>query len=329
MRTYATSRRAILAAMAAGVFVHARGVWANVQDFETWLAELKQEARVRGIAEATLAQALDGVAPIDRVIELDRKQPEFVLTFEQYLDRVVSEARVEKGRRFLAEHRALLAEVERRYAVQPRFVIALWGVESDFGRLTGDFNVVAALATLAYDGRRSAFFRKELLDALKILDEGHITPVAMTGSWAGAMGQNQFMPSSFLAYAVDFDGDGRRDIWTSTPDVFASIANYLASYQWRGTETWGRPVRLPSRFDPTLIGLDIRKDLRYWRALGVKSANGGPLPEAAMEASIVQPAGPGGPAYLAYDNYRVVMRWNRSLYFATAVGLLADRVARS
>lgn len=329
MRTLTTSRRTVLAGMIAAAFIHARGANANVQNFDTWLADLKQEARSRGIAEATLTRALDGVTPIDRVIELDRKQPEFVLTFEQYLARVVSEARVEKGRRLLAEHQALLVAVERRYAVQPRFVIALWGVESDFGRLTGDFNVVAALATLAYDGRRSAFFRNELLDALKILDEGHIAPTAMTGSWAGAMGQNQFMPSSFLAYAVDLDGDGRRDIWASTPDVFGSIANYLASYQWHGTETWGRPVRLPPRFDPTLIGLDIRKRLDYWRALGVRTADGGPLPAATMEASIVQPAGPEGQAFLAYDNYRVVMRWNRSLYFATAVGLLADRVAQS
>ena len=328
MRTLATSRRTILTGMIAAAFCRGRRANANIQNFEAWLADLKQEARSRGIAEATLARALDGVAPIDRVIELDRKQPEFTLTFEEYLIRVVSEARVEKGRRLLVEHRPLLTEVERRYAVQPRFVLALWGVESDFGRLTGEFNVVGALATLAYDGRRSAFFRKELLDALKILDEGHIAPTAMTGSWAGAMGQNQFMPSSFLAFAVDFDGDGRRDIWASTADVFASIANYLASYQWQSTETWGRPVRLPPRFDPTLVGLEIRKDLHYWRALGVKAADGGPLPQAPMEASIVQPAGPGGQAFLAYDNYRVVMRWNRSLYFATAVGLLADRVAR-
>ena len=299
---------------------------ANPQDFSGWLDGVRDEARASGISEATLSIALGGIAPLPRVIELDRNQPESTLRFEEYLARIVSEKRVQDGLALMAENGALLQRVAERYGVQPRFIVALWGVESDYGRLTGNFNVLAALATLAYDGRRSAYFRKELLQALRIVDEGHITPAAMTGSWAGAMGQNQFMPSSFLDFAVDFDGDGRRDIWSSRADVFASIANYLSTTGWSGSQSWGRQVRLPAGFDQSLIGLEQRRNLAEWSALGVKLADGGPLPAASLSASLAQPAGRGGAAYLVYDNYRTILHWNRSLYFATAVGLLADRL---
>ena len=294
-------------------------------DFRAWLQEFKAEALAAGLKQSTLDEALDNIQPLPRVIELDRKQPEFVLTFREYMQRVVNDARVEKGRRLLDEHKALLEEVGRRFGVQPRFIVALWGIETDFGRLTGGFPVIAALATLAFEGRRAAFFRKELLNALRIADQGHIRPGEMTGSWAGAMGQSQFMPSSFLSYAVDFDGDGRPDIWTTLPDVFASIANYLGKSGWKGEQDWGRAVRLPEGFDGAQAGLEVKKPLREWGRLGVCRADGGALPERPFDASIVLP-GNGGDAFAVYDNYRVIMKWNRSLYFATAVGTLADRI---
>ena len=303
------------------------GAFANPQDFSGWLDGVKDEARASGISEATISIALGGLSPVPRVIELDRNQPESTLRFEEYLARVVNEKRVQQGRALMEENAALLQRVAQRFGVQPRFIVALWGVESDYGRLTGNFNVLSALATLAYDGRRSAYFRKELLQALRIVDEGHISPAAMTGSWAGAMGQNQFMPSSFLDFAVDFDEDGRRDIWSSRADVFASIANYLSRSGWNGTQTWGRQVRLPAGFDQSLITLDQRRSLDEWSGMGVVQADGSPLPPSPLTASLAQPAGQGGAAYLVYDNYRTILRWNRSLYFATAVGHLADRLA--
>lgn len=296
-------------------------------DFSVWLADLKSEARASGISAATIEAAFDDVALIERVIELDRKQPEFTLTFAQYLDRVVPEQRVKRGRRLLAENRTLLDEVGQKYGVQPRFIVALWGIETDFGRIDGGFPVVDALVTLAYDGRRSAYFRKELLDALTILEEGHITAAAMKGSWAGAMGQSQFMPSSFRAFAVDHDGDGRKDIWRTRADVFASAANYLSKSGWRDDITWGRPVHLPKGFDPALAGRDTVKSIPEWQKLGVRRADGRDLPTRALKASIVRPDGGDGPAFMVYEDYGVILKWNRSNYFAIAVGTLADRIA--
>jgi membrane-bound lytic murein transglycosylase B len=188
----------------------------------------------------------------------------------------------------------------------------------------GSFSVVAALATLAYDGRRSTFFRKELLNALRILDQGHITPEAMVGSWAGAMGQSQFMPSSFLAYAVDWDGDGRRDIWGTRADVFASIANYLARSGWKGDAGWGAEVRLPSSFDARLAGLEVKKPIAFWQDVGVRQPDGRGFSGSSGEASLVLPGGSDGPALLVTENYRAILRWNNSVYFASAVGYLAD-----
>lgn len=294
--------------------------------FEAWLAALRTEASGRGISAPVLDAALAEVEPIPRVLELDRKQPEFTLSFEEYLERVVPDRRARQGRRLLTQHRDLLKSVADRYHVQPRFIVALWGVETDFGRLTGGFPVVGALATLAWEGRRRAFFRGELLDALQILEEGHVTPAAMQGSWAGAMGQPQFMPSSFRRFAEDFDGDGRRDIWGTRADVFASAANYLARSGWRDDQTWGREVRLPRGFDRSLLGLETEKRLSEWQALGVRRADGRDLPARDLPASLVQPGGDSGPVYAVYDNYRVLMRWNRSTYFATAVGVLSDRI---
>lgn len=320
--TWATSARAALFCVLAAL--PAVPAAAQSSDFQTFLKDLRQDARQRGISEHTLDATLTDIEPIGRVIELDRKQPEFTLTFDDYLGRTVSSARVAKGRALYEQHRELLERVGREFGVQPRFILALWGMETDFGRITGGFQVIPALATLAWDGRRSAFFRKELLDALTIVDQGHITPAKMIGSWAGAMGQPQFMPSSFVRYARDYDGDGRRDIWGTLPDVFASAANYLASNGWKGDQTWGRQVQLPSGFQTALIGPGTVKPLREWARMGVRRDDGGALPTTAVKASVVRPDG--GPAFLIYDNWRVVMKWNRSTFYALAVGHLADLI---
>ena len=299
----------------------------SAEDFQIWLGKLRVEAEGKGISQSVLDEALAGIQPIPRVIELDRRQPEFTLTFTQYRDRVVPQSRIKKGRVKYQENRDLLEEIGGKIGVQPRFIVALWGIETDFGRVTGGFKVIPALATLAHDGRRSAFFRKELLNALQILHEGHIAPKEMMGSWAGAMGQSQFMPSSFLAHAVDYDGDGRRDIWTTRPDVFASAANYLAKSGWRADQTWGREVKLPPDFDFALADLKVRKPIGGWQALGVRQPDGGDLPTRQLSASIVLPEkGKMTPAYLVYSNYRTTLRWNRSTYFALAVGLLSDGI---
>ena len=242
----------------------------GAESFAEWREGVRSEALGLGISAAIFDAAFVDVEPIPRVIELDRSQPEVTLTFDQYVERVVPESRVAKGRKLLADHRDLLEPIGRKYGVPPRFIVALWGIETNFGQYLGGFPVIASLATLAYDGRRSAYFRQELLQALRILEDGHITPEAMMGSWAGAMGQSQFMPSSFVNYAVDHDGDGRRDIWGTQGDVFASAANYLAQAGWRAGETWGRQVTLPSGFDHALTGLEVKKTLAEWQALGLR-----------------------------------------------------------
>ena len=213
-------------------------------------------------------------------------------------------------------------------AMQPRFVVTLWGVESDFGRTMGSYSVPAALATLAYEGRRGAMFRAELIASLKILDQGHVRADNMLGSWAGAMGQCQLMPTTFLSYAVDFDGDGRRDIWNDRADVLGSIANYLSRLGWRGNEGWGREVVVPGNFDARFAGLDSRRPIADWARLGVRPAGGAPFSGREPEASLVLPDGDGGTALLVYDNFRAIKRWNNSNYFAAAVGYIADSLDR-
>ncbi len=327
--TSASGRGAVLTvrAVAAGaLLVFMLQGAAAAEDFGVWLNGLRSEALGRGIRAATLDEALKGLQPIPRVIELDRSQPEFTMTYQQYLDRVIPQQRIDRARQELAANRELLKRVSQRFGIPANFIVALWGVESNFGTRMGDFSVVASLATLAHDGRRGAFFRKELLDALHILDERHIAPSLMLGSWAGAMGQNQFMPSSFRAFAVDFDGDGRRDIWTDRADVFASIANYLAKSGWRADIGWGRSVRLPAGFDKNLANGERRMKLSEWNNLGVRASTGETLPADDIRAAMVMPDETGGPAFLVYSNYDVILKWNRSTYFATAVGLLADQI---
>lgn len=316
--------RLLFRLMIVGFVLAAWPALAAEEDFGTWLSSFRRDALDAGIRPATVELALDGLQPIPRVIDLDHKQPETTLTFQDYISRVVNQPRRDAARQHFAENRALLTEIGRLYGVQPRFIVALWGIETNFGQSMGGFPVIGALATLAYDGRRSAFFRRELMNALRIVDQDHFDPKEMLGSWAGAMGQSQFMPSSFLNFAVSYRGDGKRDIWHRREDVFASIANYLAQSGWRGDETWGRTVRLPSGFNPTLVGLGVKKPLSEWRMLGVRRVDGGALPSRDLEASILRPGGEEGPAVLVYDNYRVILKWNNSSYFASAVGFLAD-----
>jgi peptidoglycan lytic transglycosylase B len=296
-------------------------------DFDSWLAGLKQEAIGRGIRAETIETALSGVKPLPEVIERDRSQREFTLTFTRYMRSAITESRVEKARRLLEENRELLEEIAAKYGVQPRFLVSFWGLESNFGAHTGGYSVVAALATLAHEGRRHDFFRAQLLDALQILDEGHISAAAMTGSWAGAMGQLQFIPSTFVNFAVDYDGDGHRDIWNSLPDIFASAANYLSQEGWQGDRTWGRQVTLPAGFDYGQASLGERKTLGEWQAAGLRTIEGAALPMVeGIEASLVLPAGQQGPAFLVYQNFRTILIWNRSILYALSVGHLADRI---
>ena len=296
-------------------------------NFAEWLAALKAEAMGKGISESTIQAAFTDLRPLDRVIELDRNQPEFKKDFRSYLKMTVTPSRISRGRRLLNEHRDLLEKIRERYGVQPQFLVAIWGLESHFGTYIGTFPVISAVATLAFDARRSAFFRAELLNALTILDEGHIDVPNMYGSWAGAMGQLQFMPSTFVRFAVDEDNDGSKDIWRSLPDVFASAANFLSSYGWNGDYTWGREVTAPSGLDHALYGMNTQKRLAEWQEIGIRRVNGDDLPGADINASLIRPSGSSGPAFLVYNNYRAILRWNHSHLYALAVCRLSDKLA--
>jgi peptidoglycan lytic transglycosylase B len=292
--------------------------------FQSWVAHFRATALAAGIRPATFDRAFAGLEPLPHVIELDHRQPETRLAFSDYIARLASPERRAGVRQHLAENRPLLDAVSRRYGVSPRYIVALWGIETNFGKSSGDYPEIAALATLAYDGRRAALFERELVAALRIVERDDIDPAELRGSWAGAMGQCQFMPTSFLRFAVSFGRGGRPDIWHSRADVFASIANYLVHEGWRRDQNWGRMVRVPQGLAPALVGLDVAKPLRQWRRLGLRRADGGPLPVAPFEASLLMPEGAGGPAMLVYGNFRTLLRWNNSQAFATAVGLLAD-----
>ena len=295
--------------------------------FARYLAGVKDEARKRGISPAVLDRAFANVHINWRVIELDRNQPEVKLTWDQYRTRIVSDSRIQRGREQLAIHRDLLRRVQARYGVPGAIVIGLWGLESDYGHEMGGFNVIEAVATLAWEGRRGAYFRRQLMDCLTILQKGDIAPDQMVGSWAGAMGQTQFMPDCFLQYAVDFDGKGRRDLWNNFGDVFASTANNLAAEGWKGTQPWGMAVRLPEGFNVGLAGRDKRKPVVEWARLGVYPYDGRlPQPPDAA-ASIVLPGGPTSQAFLVYAaNFRALRAYNPSDYYALCIGLLADRI---
>jgi membrane-bound lytic murein transglycosylase B len=305
--------------------------------FADFLTRLRTEAAARGIRAATIDQAFAGLEPLAVVIERDRNQPETVLTVDQYVRRRLTRNFVAQARQMRQTHRVLLGEVSRRYGLPADYIVSIWGMESNFGRFTGVRPVVQTLATLAFEGRRAAFFTSELFDALRIVDAGHIDLEAMKGSWAGAMGQTQFMPSSYLEHAQDFDADGRRDIWSSLPDVFASIASYMRAYGWSAESTWGREVRVPpGSLDRLIEQVGLRErgcraareltkpmPLAEWQARGVRTTSGRPLPRVARPASLLRA---GGQTYLVYPNYDALLGYNCAHAYALAVGLLADRI---
>jgi membrane-bound lytic murein transglycosylase B len=294
--------------------------------FDGWISEIRTEVAQRGLTSPGVDLALADLQYVDRVIELDRRQPELTQTFWRYTEARVTEGRVAQGRHYLSAYAPLLAQIQARWGVPPHILVALWGLESDYGRSQGDFEVVSSVATLAFDSRRSAFFRQQLFAALELIHGGDLPP-DVRGSWAGAIGQPQFIPTTIRGYAVDFDGDGRRDLCASLPDVFASAANYLQASGWDARAGWGQEVRLSGNFDYLETGLEVEKPVRDWQAMGVRQPDGSDLPASDLAASVLLPAGINGPAFLVYRNFRVILRWNNSVLYALAVGLLSDRIA--
>lgn len=296
------------------------------QKFAAWRAGLKTEAMARGVSAAVFDRAFAGVKPNPKVLELDSKQAEFVRPIWEYLDSAVSDTRIAGGKEALAGQWQTLRGLAATYSVPPEIVVAIWGLESNYGGYMGDFNVIEALATLAYQGRRTDSFREQLLIALDILQAGDIAPDRMRGSWAGAMGHTQFMPTAFVAYAVDHDRNGRRDMWNDPVDALASTANYLAKSGWQEGQPWGMEVVLPPDFPWQDAELDTVRTVGEWRALGVRAAKDGALPEDSTSASVIAPAGHRGPAFLILKNFRVIMRYNNATSYALAVAHLADRI---
>lgn len=295
-------------------------------DFATCIPQLQQRARDAGVSAATVENVLAQVQYVPRVIELDRKQPEFSETFRNYLTLRVTDQRIEQGRKLLAQHRALLQQLERDYGVPPHYLLAFWGLETNYGSFLGKMPVLDSLATLACDPRRSEYFTLELLEALRLVDSGTVTPEKFIGSWAGAVGNMQFMPTNYRRYAVDADSSGKPDLWRSIPDAMTSAANYLNQIGWQKNRRWGREVRLPKNFDYAQANLQQRKSLQEWRMLGVTLPDGKPLPAQDLQGAILVPSGHTGPAFIVYDNFDVIMKWNRSEFYAIAVGHLADRI---
>lgn len=296
-------------------------------EFSACVKELSVKAKAAGISSATINAGLKKAKYNKRVIELDRKQPEFSTTFADYFNRSVSEQRITQGKALLIKHKVLLDRVTQKYGVPAPYILAFWGLETNFGRVFGDIPVVDSLTTLACDPRRPDFFTSELMSALSILDAGDVAPHQMTGSWAGAMGNFQFMPSAFIQNAIDYDGDKKRDLWKSTPDAIASAAKYLQNLGWQANSRWGREVMLPIGFPFQEAGLKNTRTLAEWKQLGVRTADSQALPSENIKASLLVPSGYKGPAFLVYQNFNVIMRWNRAEFYALAVGHLADRIA--
>lgn len=307
------------------LFLSLQPAFAQDEGFENWLSDFRTRAYQEGISSETINAALYDIEFLPRVIEYDRNQPEFTMTYDQYMSKVTSPERRKKGRELLAQNRKVLNQISHQYGVPAAQIVALWGIESDFGRITGGFPVIDSLATLAYEGRRAKYFEKELLNALRILDKNHMEPREMIGSWAGAMGQCQFMPTTFYNYAVDFNKNGRIDIWKERPDVFASAANYLSKSGWNPNEHWGREVKLTQEIPAEMFGTKTKKTYAEWAKLGVKDKNGHNLQRTSQVVSLVKPEG--GPAFLVGNNYNVILNWNRSTLFALAAGQLADAIA--
>ena len=297
-------------------------------DFQTCLSQLKATAISQGITQATLKDTLDRVKPRKQVIKADKNQPEFTSTFQQYFDKRVTTWRVNKGRQMLQKHHKLLTELTHKYGVPGQYIVAFWGLETNYGSYIGKLPVIDSLTTLACKPRRAKFFTKELMIALKLKQKNGFSYEHMKGSWAGAMGHTQFMPSTFEKYAVDADGDGRADLWNSEQDALTSAANFLMHLGWKREQRWGREVELPKSFDFTPIGTKALKTLQQWRSLGITKADGKPLNIVdGMKAVLYLPSGHKGPAFLGYSNFNTIMKWNRSEFYAISVGHLADRIS--
>ena len=295
-------------------------------DFASWRADFREEALRAGISPATFDHAFEGVEVNARVLELDAFQPEFTRPIWEYLDTAASDTRIENGRAQLAENEELLDAIEEQYGVDRHVVVAIWGLESSYGAIRGNIYIIEALATLAFDGRRAAWAREQLLAALRILDQGNMEPETMRGSWAGAMGHTQFIPTSYLQYAVDFNGDGRRDLINTHADALASTASYLSRFGWRTGERWGTEVILPADFAYALTGEQNVQTMSQWRELGVLAADGTALPSTDQLASIIVPGGAGGPGFLIFDNFGVIKRYNNSTAYALGIAHLSDRL---
>ena len=323
-----TRRTTLIVATAACLVAPFAQAHADGEQFEAFVASVKAEARRAGIRDATLAAAFAGIAPNQHIIDLDRRQPEFTLTWPEYRARVLPATRLQAARDNFAREQPLLTRAEATYGVDAHVILGIWGIESAFGANKGTYRLVESLSTLAWEGRRAGYFRKELLNGLRILDAGDVPPAKATSGYAGAMGQPQFMPSSYLQYAVDFDGDGRRDIWDSKADVFGSIANYLAKSGWRRGEPWGQPVRVPAGFSPAEAGRDNRRSLAEWTRLGVRRDDGGAFGRTDPVGGLVLPDGAApGEGYLVYANFNAIRRYNPSDFYALAVGLLGNAAA--
>lgn len=294
-------------------------------DFNQFLDTLRAKANAKGISHSTLDDAFNGLTPDIKVLEFDRNQAEFSLNFWRYLNSRVSDNRLEKGRKALLHNQDLLNQIYQKYGVHPAILVAFWGLETNYGRNTGEMNLIRSLATLSFDKRRREFFTTELLALLQLIDEGKL-PIDAQGSWAGAMGNTQFMPSSVANYGVDADVDGLLDLWNSKPDIFASSANFLTKIGWYKGEKWGREVSLPTGFDYSLARLNLKKTVNMWQDLGVRNAFGDNLPSSTLSASLILPMGFNGPAFLVYRNFLAILRWNHSILYALSVGHLADKI---
>jgi membrane-bound lytic murein transglycosylase B len=316
------NRRTLAAAIPV---VLAGPAWA-ADGFQGFLTGVRAEGLRSGIAPSTLDRALSGLQPNQKVLDHYNHQPEFTLSWAQYRALVVTDQRAINGKAAVRQNAAIIQAVQDRYGVGTGVVVGIWGLESSFGQKTGDYPVIQALATLAWQTKRAAFFRSELIAALRILDSGDVTPGRMTGSYAGAMGQPQFMPTSYLRYAVDFEGNGRRDIWGSKADTLASIANYLAKAGWRSGPGWGEQVTVPATFNPGLAGRDNRRPVADWARMGVRRLDGGGFASMDTQAALLLPDGMAGEAFLAYPNFAAIRRYNPSDYYAIAVGLIGDAV---
>ena len=295
--------------------------------FEQCVVGLQEQALSAGVSQDTVSNVLGNVKYVAKILEYDRNQPEFVQTFPGYFSARVTPWRINKGREMLAKHKAFLAKLTQQYGVPGHYLVAFWGLETNFGGIKGKMPILDSLATLACDQRRSSFFSKELIQALRLLERENLQVDNMVGSWAGAMGHTQFMPTAYLTYAKDGDGDGKVDLWNSEQDALESAANFLQNLGWKAGYRWGREVTLPANFDYQLAGKSNPKPLSFWAKQGITDTDGKAIAQGELQAALLIPAGYTGSAFLVYSNFDTILRWNNSEYYGIAVGHLADRIA--